>query len=47
MPEFVRRSREALGMASDRVNEKYGFSCSRAAASVERDGDVEVEALRR
>jgi uncharacterized repeat protein (TIGR04042 family) len=56
VPEFVRRSREALGIAGERVREKYGFPCSRAAASlaaIERDaagfadGDVQVEALRR
>jgi uncharacterized repeat protein (TIGR04042 family) len=56
VPEFVRRSREALDIASDRVREKYGFPCSRAAAAaaaIERDaaafpdGDVQVEALRR
>jgi uncharacterized repeat protein (TIGR04042 family) len=56
VPEFVQRSREALGIASDRVREKYGFPCSRAAASLAAieqdaagfaDGDVQVQALRR
>ena len=28
--EFLRRSRIALPIASDRVREKYGFDCSRA-----------------
>jgi uncharacterized repeat protein (TIGR04042 family) len=28
--EFMRRSRAALTIASDRVREKYGFACSRA-----------------
>jgi uncharacterized repeat protein (TIGR04042 family) len=28
--EFMRRSRIALTIASDRVREKYGFACSRA-----------------
>jgi uncharacterized repeat protein (TIGR04042 family) len=28
--EFLRRSRLALTIASDRVREKYGFACSRA-----------------
>jgi uncharacterized repeat protein (TIGR04042 family) len=54
--EFVRRSREALGIASERVREKFGFPCSRAAASlaaIERtaagfaDGAVRVERLTR
>ena len=30
VPEFLRRSRIALTIASDRVREKYGFACSRA-----------------
>jgi uncharacterized repeat protein (TIGR04042 family) len=30
LAEFVRRSSTALGIASDRVREKYGFACSRA-----------------
>jgi uncharacterized repeat protein (TIGR04042 family) len=32
--DFVSRSREALGIASERVREKYGMPCSRAAASL-------------
>ncbi len=32
--DFVGRTREALGVASERVREKYGFPCSRAAATV-------------
>jgi uncharacterized repeat protein (TIGR04042 family) len=37
--DFVRRSHEALGIASDRVKAKYGMPCSLAAgpiASIER-----------
>lgn len=30
LPEFVAKSREALGIASERVREKYGFACSMA-----------------
>ena len=30
LTEFMRRSRTALTIASDRVREKYGFACSRA-----------------
>lgn len=30
LAEFMRRSRIALTIASDRVQEKYGFACSRA-----------------
>jgi uncharacterized repeat protein (TIGR04042 family) len=32
--DFVGRSREAMGIASDRVQAKYGFPCSRAAATL-------------
>jgi uncharacterized repeat protein (TIGR04042 family) len=28
--EFLRRAREALGIASERVRAKYGFACSQA-----------------
>lgn len=54
--DFVGRTREALGIASDRVRTKFGFPCSRAAASIagiERDaaafhdGTVTVERFRR
>ncbi|MBU1360195.1 MAG: MSMEG_0570 family nitrogen starvation response protein [Gammaproteobacteria bacterium] len=30
LDDFVARSREALGIASDRVRAKYGFACSQA-----------------
>jgi uncharacterized repeat protein (TIGR04042 family) len=34
--EFMRRSRIALTIASDRVQEKYGFACSRALGQLGR-----------
>jgi uncharacterized repeat protein (TIGR04042 family) len=34
--EFLRRSRAALTIASDRVREKYGFACSRAMGQLAR-----------
>jgi len=34
LPEFVARSRTALRIASDRVREKYGYACSRAALTL-------------
>lgn len=34
LDEFVRRSRTALTIASDRVAEKYGLPCSRAAGQI-------------
>jgi len=34
LPDFLTRARTALNIASDRVKAKYGFSCSRAAASL-------------
>lgn len=50
--EFVRRSREALGIASERVKQKYGFYCTGAmgqlaeieatAAGFTRDGEKVV-----
>ena len=52
--EFVNRCREALRIASDRVQAAYGFPCSNAARSlalVEQHaarypaGDVTVEAI--
>ncbi|WP_210590175.1 MSMEG_0570 family nitrogen starvation response protein [Streptomyces sp. GESEQ-35] len=55
--DFVERSRTALGIASDRVREKYGFACTgasdqlaqieeTAAAYASLDGaEVTVEAL--
>jgi uncharacterized repeat protein (TIGR04042 family) len=30
LDDFVARSREALGIASERVRAKYGFACSQA-----------------
>jgi uncharacterized repeat protein (TIGR04042 family) len=36
LAEFMRRSRTALTIASDRVREKYGFACSRAMAQIAR-----------
>ena len=32
--EFLSRSRQALAAAAERVREKYGFSCSSAAAQL-------------
>jgi uncharacterized repeat protein (TIGR04042 family) len=34
--DFVARSRAALEIASERVKEKYGWGCSRAAAQAAR-----------
>jgi uncharacterized repeat protein (TIGR04042 family) len=34
--DFMRRSRIALTVASDRVREKYGFACSRAMGQFAR-----------
>ena len=34
--DFVERSRTALTTASERVEAKYGFACSRAAAQLSR-----------
>ncbi|MEO0769539.1 MAG: MSMEG_0570 family nitrogen starvation response protein [Cyanobacteria bacterium J06649_4] len=34
--EFLKRSRESLTIASDRVKEKYGFPCSRALGQLRR-----------
>lgn len=34
--EFLRRSREALGVASARVQAKYGIPCSRALGQLAR-----------
>lgn len=41
--EFVRRSSEALAIASDRVQAKYGMACSRA---LRQRGDIEQRAAR-
>ncbi|WP_432993851.1 MSMEG_0570 family nitrogen starvation response protein [Dactylosporangium sp. CA-233914] len=52
--DFVDRTRQALGIASDRVKEAYGYPCGRAArslafvearAAVQPAGDVVVEAI--
>lgn len=54
--DFVGRTREALGVASERVRAKYGFPCSLAAASLagietaaaaQPEGSVRVERFRR
>jgi uncharacterized repeat protein (TIGR04042 family) len=34
VPEFMRRSREALTHASERVRAKYGYACSASAAQL-------------
>lgn len=34
--EFVRRSSDALAVASERVRERYGFACSASDASRQR-----------
>ncbi len=34
--EFVEKSRIALNIASDRVKEAYGFSCSRALGQIQQ-----------
>jgi uncharacterized repeat protein (TIGR04042 family) len=34
--EFVERARESLMIASDRVQEKYGFPCSQALGQLRR-----------
>jgi len=36
LSDFLARSRTALTMASERVREKYGFSCSRALGQLSR-----------
>ncbi|SAK53599.1 hypothetical protein AWB81_01145 [Caballeronia arationis] len=43
LDDFVARSREALGIASERVREKYGFACSSAMDQLAR---IEQEAER-
>ncbi|MEV7975503.1 MSMEG_0570 family nitrogen starvation response protein [Streptomyces sp. NPDC086519] len=55
--DFLERSRTALGIAGERVREKFGFSCTGASGQLERieetarvrafpaDGKVTVEAL--
>jgi uncharacterized repeat protein (TIGR04042 family) len=42
LDDFVERSRQALGIASERVRAKYGFACSAAMdqlAQIERDAE--------
>lgn len=36
LPDFIARARTALGIASDRVQAKFGFPCSRALGQLER-----------
>jgi uncharacterized repeat protein (TIGR04042 family) len=36
LPDFLRRSREALNIASERVRAKYGFACSAAMDQLQR-----------
>jgi uncharacterized repeat protein (TIGR04042 family) len=36
VPDFLKRSREALQIASERVEAKYGFPCSLALGQVAR-----------
>ena len=53
LADFVQRSRTALGIASERVRERYGFACSSAldqlarieaaARTQPKDGCVTVE----
>lgn len=55
LPDFVRRSRDALGIASERVRAKFGFACSQAmdqlaeiehiAARFEAQADAQVAVL--
>ncbi len=40
LDDFVARTREALGIASERVRAKYGFACSQAM-----DQLAEIEAI--
>lgn len=41
--DFVARCREALGIASERVKQKYGFYCTGAASTLE---EIELIASR-
>ncbi len=36
LPDFLRRAREALGIASERVRARYGFACSLALGQLEQ-----------
>ena len=39
VPEFVKRSRRALGIASERVRAKFGVACTGASAQLARIED--------
>jgi uncharacterized repeat protein (TIGR04042 family) len=39
MDDFLRRTREALDIASERVRQKFGFACSRASDQL---GEIEA-----
>ncbi|SAL63561.1 hypothetical protein AWB67_03314 [Caballeronia terrestris] len=43
LDDFLKRAREALGVASERVRQKYGFACSSAMDQLAR---IEMEAER-
>jgi len=43
LEEFVSRSREALEIASERVRQKYGYTCSSAMSQL---ADIEAVATR-
>lgn len=43
LQDFLTRSRTALNIASDRVQAKYGFPCTRALGQLER---IETKALK-
>ena len=43
LPDFLQRTREALGIASERVRAKYGFACSQA---LEQLAEIEAVAAR-
>jgi uncharacterized repeat protein (TIGR04042 family) len=36
LAEFLERSRRALGLASERVRQRYGYTCSSAADQLQR-----------
>ncbi len=41
LPEFVKHSREALEIASERVRQKYGYTCSSAMSQL---AEIETKA---
>lgn len=43
LPDFLGRTREALGIASERVRAKFGFACSQA---MDQLGEIEQIAAR-